>query len=77
MKLYGYPGRAMFALAGLIQLVPYGRAHDNPPVTRSAPWPNAESEALAWGTCYDCHSHEKVRPWYRLVQSDVDEGPRS
>jgi hypothetical protein len=74
-------GAAMLLLAGLIQLVPYGRAHDNPPVTRNAPWPDRESEALARRACYDCHSNETVWPWYSniapiswLVQRDVDEG---
>jgi mono/diheme cytochrome c family protein len=77
----------VFVLAGaavallLAQLVPYGRAHDNPPVTKSVVWDSAATERLARGACYDCHSNETVWPWYSnvapmswLVQSDVDGG---
>ena len=71
-------------LAGLfvlIQAVPYGRAHDNPPVTRAAAWPDPGAEQLAEKSCYDCHSNLTEWRWYSnvapaswLVQSDVDEG---
>jgi hypothetical protein len=61
--------------------VPYGWAHSNPPVTVDAPWPSAESEALARAACYDCHSNETEWPLYSyvapmswLVRRDVDEG---
>jgi hypothetical protein len=74
-------GAVLLVLAGLIQLVPYGREHANPPVLRNAPWPDAQSEALSRRACYDCHSHETVWPWYShiapiswLVQRDVEEG---
>lgn len=65
----------------LIQLVPFGRAHTNPPVTQEVPWNSAETRALAVRACYDCHSNEVVWPWYSnvapfswLIQHDVDEG---
>lgn len=68
---------AIFVLA---QLVPYGRDHDNPPVTAAAPWPDAESAALVRTACYDCHSNETrwppeshVAPFSWLIQRDVDE----
>ncbi|MGH9263079.1 MAG: heme-binding domain-containing protein [Acidimicrobiales bacterium] len=74
----------VFGLAGLfvlVQFVPYGRDHDNPPVTRDAPWIRAEGRRLAVAACYDCHSNETRWPWYSnvapaswLVQNDVDEG---
>lgn len=64
-----------------IQLVPYGRDHDNPPVVTDAPWPSEEARSLAVAACYDCHSNETVWPWYSnvapmswLVQRDVDQG---
>ena len=75
---------AVFALGGLsvaLQLVPYGRDHTNPPVTRDAPWTRTEARRIAVGACYDCHSNETRWPWYSnvaplswLVQDDVDEG---
>ena len=72
---------ALVALFGLIQLVPYGRDHSNPPVTQEVKWDSARTRDLAVGACYDCHSNLTVWPWYSnvapmswLVQKDVDEG---
>jgi hypothetical protein len=69
------------ALFGLIQLMPYGRDHTNPPVLQNAPWKSAEAEAIARRACYDCHSNETSWPWYSriapvswLVMRDVLEG---
>ena len=66
---------------GLIQLVPYGRAHENPPVSKEPKWDSPETRALARRACFDCHSNETAWPWYSwvapmswLVQHDVDEG---
>ncbi len=66
---------------GLLQLVPYGWRHANPPVTAAAVWPSAESERLARAACYDCHSNETEWPPYSyvapmswLVRYDVDRG---
>ena len=69
-------------VAGGIQLVPYGRDHDRlPPGAVVAPWPDADTEALAVGACYDCHSGSTDWPWYSsiapmswLTQRDVDRG---
>ena len=69
------------ALAALIQLVPYGRSHTNPPVTAEPQWDSATTRDLAKRACFDCHSNETSWPWYSnvapvswLVQRDVDEG---
>lgn len=70
-------------VAGLvvIQLVPYGRDHDNPPVVAEPAWDSAQTRELALRACFDCHSNETVWPWYSnvapvswLVQHDVEEG---
>jgi hypothetical protein len=70
-------------LGGLlvIQLVPYGRDHDNPPVVVEPSWDSTETRELTVRACFDCHSNETVWPWYSnvapvswLVQWDVDEG---
>lgn len=64
-----------------IQLVPYGRAHDNPPVISEPQWDSPRTRELFFRTCGDCHSNETRWPWYSniapiswLVQRDVDEG---
>jgi mono/diheme cytochrome c family protein len=65
----------------VIQLVPYGRDHDNPPVVAEPSWDSVQTRELAVRACFDCHSNETVWPWYSnvapiswLVQRDVDEG---
>ena len=66
---------------GLIQLVPYGRDHANPPVTREPAWNSPATKALARKACFDCHSNETVWPWYSgiapgswLIYRDVANG---
>ena len=70
-----------FALFVLIQLVPYGRAHTNPPVVQEPQWDSPQTRELMQRACFDCHSNETVWPWYSniapvswLVQRDTDEG---
>ncbi|GAB4147871.1 MAG: hypothetical protein Fur0021_07080 [Candidatus Promineifilaceae bacterium] len=65
----------------LIQVVPYGRDHANPPVMQEPNWDSPETRALAQVACFDCHSNETVWSWYTnvapfswLVQHDVEEG---
>jgi cytochrome c551/c552 len=65
----------------LIQFVPYGRDHTNPPVTQEPAWNAPEARALAAMACFDCHSNETRWPWYSmiapaswLIYSDVSEG---
>ena len=75
-------GVAVLAAAFLlIQLVPYGHAHDNPPVAAEPNWDSPQTRELAQRACFDCHSNETTWPWYSnvapvswLVQHDVDEG---
>lgn len=58
-------GAAIVFLA--IQLVPFGRDHDNPPVRREAAWDSPRTAELVDGACYDCHSNETRWPWYSSV----------
>lgn len=69
------------ALFVVLQLVPYGRAHENPPVTGEPAWDSPATRELAQRACFDCHSNQTEWPWYSnvapmswLVQYDVDEG---
>ncbi len=72
------------ALLVALQLVPYGRDHDNPPVLNEAPWSSAEGRRLAVAACFDCHSNQTKWPVYSyvapmswLVQRDVENGRRA
>ncbi|HUG16154.1 MAG TPA: heme-binding domain-containing protein [Thermomicrobiales bacterium] len=74
-------GGGLIAFALLIQLVPYGRDHANPPVTQAVQWNSPRTEALARVACFDCHSNETEWPLYSnvapmswLTQRDVDGG---
>jgi hypothetical protein len=74
-------GWALFIVVGLIQLVPYGRDHTNPPVVAEPAWDSPATRALAKRACFDCHSHDTVWPWYAAiapvswaVQHHVDDG---
>ena len=65
----------------LIQLVPYGRSHSNPPVTAEPSWNAPQTRVLFSRACGDCHSNDTTWPWYSnvapvswLVQNDVDGG---
>lgn len=69
------------ALLLVIQFVPYGRAHENPPVTQAAKFPTAQGQELMRQSCGDCHSNLTNWRWYSniapaswLVTQDVDEG---
>ena len=51
----------------LLQLIPYGRRHLNPPRGRGVTWDSPATEALARRACFDCHSHETRWPWYASI----------
>jgi hypothetical protein len=68
-------------LLALVQLVPYGRAHTNPPDGALVAFDSPGTERLAQRACFDCHSHRTNWPWYAWIaplswriQSHVDEG---
>jgi mono/diheme cytochrome c family protein len=67
----------------LLQLVPYGRNHTNPPSIKEPAWNSSATRELFHRACFDCHSNETHWPWYShvapvswLVQNDVDGGRR-
>jgi hypothetical protein len=68
----------LVAVVVLIQFVPVERS--NPPETAPLVAPTAVTAVLAQ-SCFDCHSHRTVWPWYArvapvswLVAHDVEEG---
>ena len=81
LVLFGFI--AVILLALLIQLIPFGRNHTNPPVSSEPNWDSPQTRELAKRACFDCHSNETVWPWYSnvapvswLVYRDVEEGRR-
>ena len=79
--------KIIFSILGLlvffiiIQLIPFGRQHSNPPVIQEPKWDSPQTRELAQRACFDCHSNETVWLWYSniapvswLVQRDVNEG---
>jgi hypothetical protein len=74
-------GIGLVVLFALIQAVPYGRSHSNPPVLAEPKWDSPTTRLLAARACFDCHSNLTQWRWYSniapvswLVQNDVDGG---
>lgn len=51
----------------LLQLVPYGRNHENPPVKSEPKWNSNATRELVKRACFDCHSNETVWPFYSKI----------
>ena len=80
VKLLGCVFFAGLGFFILIQFIPYGRDHTNPPVI-SEPNLDAQTRAILTRSCYDCHSNQTVWPWTSniapfswLIQRDVEKG---
>jgi len=65
----------------VIQLLPFGRNHSNPPVTAEPQWDSPRTRELFFRACADCHSNQTAWPWYTniapvswLAERDVQEG---
>ena len=65
----------------VIQAVPYGRDHANPPVLAEPGWDSPATRSMAVTACFDCHSNQTTWPWYShiaplswLLERHVDEG---
>ncbi len=74
-------GLVLASLLVLIQLVPYGRDHTNPPVQAQAKIADPAAQQLWDDSCADCHSNLTTWPWYSNVapvswrlQSHVEDG---
>ncbi len=64
-----------------IQLVPYGKDHDNPRTVQEVKWDAPETRALASNACLACHSNLTEWQWYTniaplswLTTRDVEDG---
>ena len=51
----------------VMQAVPYGRDHTNPPVIVEPAWDSPRTRELAVRACFDCHSNETKWPSYSHV----------
>ncbi len=65
----------------LIQFIPFGHEHTNPPTVSEPQWSSPEARALVKQNCFQCHSNETNWTWYSniapaswLIQWDVNEG---
>lgn len=84
MRRYGLKVILAVVIAfGLMQLVPFGHAHFDPPVTAEPPWNSLQTRALFQRACFDCHSNTTHWPWYShvapvswLLERDVTDGRR-
>lgn len=67
----------------VIQFIPFGHDHSNPPTTKEPAWDSPATRELARRACFDCHSNATNWRWYSnvapvswLVQRDVNGGRR-
>jgi hypothetical protein len=81
LKIIGIVLVVGIVVFAVIQLIPYGKNHTNPPVASEINWDSQQTHDLAQRACFDCHSNETVWPWYSkiapvswLVYHDVEEG---
>jgi len=72
---------ATLATLLIIQLIPYGKDHSNPPVNGEPAWSSPRTRELMVNACFGCHSNSVEYPAYAsvapiswTVQSHVDEG---
>lgn len=73
----------LLAIFVLIQCIPYGHDHSNPPVTKEPVWDSPQTGELMRRACFDCHSNQTEWRWYSyvapsswLVVNDVTGGRR-
>jgi hypothetical protein len=78
-KIFAVTLAWLVGVFALMQLVPYGRTHSNPPVIEEPKWDSPRTRALAVRACFNCHSNQTTWPWYAnlapfswVVQFDVE-----
>ena len=63
MKVFAVGLAAMAGFFLALQLVPYGRAHSNPPTIAEPAWDSPRTRELAVRACFGCHSNQTAWPW--------------
>ena len=66
-KYLGIGLAVVVGLFALLQIIPYGRTHSNPPTIEEPAWDSPRTRELAVRACFDCHSNETRWPWYANV----------
>ena len=66
-RLLLYVVGGLVGLFVLIQAIPYGRDHTNPPVRQEPAGDAPQTRAFAVDACFDCHSNLTKWPWYTNV----------
>ncbi len=51
----------------LIQLIPFGHDHTNPPTVSEPNWSSPQARVLVKQHCFQCHSNETSWPWYSNI----------
>lgn len=76
-------GLGVLIAFALIQFVPFGHSHADPPVAAEPAWNSPRTRALFQRACFDCHSNQTHWPWYAhvapaswLLERDVEDGRR-
>jgi hypothetical protein len=67
LKYLGLSLAGLVGLFALLQIIPYGRTHSNPPTISEPKWDSPRTRELAKRACFDCHSNETKWPWYANV----------
>ena len=80
-KILSYLVIAAIVVFVLIQIIPFGHDHTNPPAVSEPAWVTPQARTLAKEHCFQCHSNETEWPWYSniapaswLISFDVIEG---
>ena len=58
---------SILVMLPVIQAVPYGRSHSNPPITGEPQWSSPRTRELMVRACFGCHSNEVEYPSYASV----------
>ena len=79
LRIVGISLAVLVGVFVLMQAVPYGRTHSNPPTVEEPAWDSPRTRELAVRACFDCHSNHTRWPYYAniapfswAVQFDVE-----
>ena len=67
MRLLSVIFAATLGTLVVIQAIPYGRSHSNPPITGEPEWATPRTRELMVRACFGCHSNEVEYPAYASV----------